>query len=173
MSNAWRYHRINWNQKNIPIAIQDLDWVPKEYRNNSDEYPLVQFQISKSLGRIVGFWDEDNIFNVVLLDPLHNIQPAKSHGYRVDPCSPLSCDYTSLLNEINGKAEACSVPGCGVMKELLDLEERRRSLEQFSVVMLKLPEDNVEYVEALINDGANYLDIFNAGVAALYQGSSK
>ncbi|MBF4448927.1 hypothetical protein ERJ76_25315 [Vibrio anguillarum] len=52
---SWRYHKINWNQKNIPIQRGDLEWVDKVYRDNPDDYPLLQFQVSTALGRVVGF----------------------------------------------------------------------------------------------------------------------
>ncbi|WP_157667053.1 hypothetical protein [Vibrio alginolyticus] len=47
---AWRYHNINWNQTNIPIQREDLDWLDKDYRENEAEYPIVQFQVSQALG---------------------------------------------------------------------------------------------------------------------------
>lgn len=90
---TWRYHPISWMQENIPVQREDLDWVHKDYLENKEEYPLLQFQISKSLGRVVGFWDEFQIFNIVLLDPLHNIQPSKDYNYRVNYCSPLDSEY--------------------------------------------------------------------------------
>ena len=99
-----RYHKINWNQKNIPIKRGDLSWIDAVYLDNSDEYEFYQFQISQALGRIIGFWDENLVFNIVLLDPLHNIQPSKNYGYKVDGCKPLSCNYSQLLAIID-KAE--------------------------------------------------------------------
>lgn len=52
---AYRFHPINWNQKNIPIKIHHLNWVDSAYIDNQDSYPMMQFQISKAFGRIVGF----------------------------------------------------------------------------------------------------------------------
>jgi hypothetical protein len=49
----WRYHNINWSQKNIPIKRQDLWWIDRDYRDNPNEFPLLQFQVSQSLGRII------------------------------------------------------------------------------------------------------------------------
>ncbi len=97
---AWRYHPINWSQKNIPIKRDDLEWVDTQYLENEDEFPLLQFQISRALGRVVGFWDEKKIFNIVLLDPLHNIQPSKSHSYRVDKTGILGCEYSSIKRQL-------------------------------------------------------------------------
>ncbi|MCG3671902.1 hypothetical protein [Aliarcobacter butzleri] len=101
IQNSLRYHSINWKQKNIPIQREDINWVDKDYLDNQEEYEFFQFQISKSLGRIVGFWDENLVFNIVLFDPLHNIQPSKSYSYKVDKCSKLNCEYSDLLHKIN------------------------------------------------------------------------
>jgi len=100
IKNRLRYHDIDWTHKNVPIKRSDLDWIPKNYLENEEEFPIVQFMISQALGRIVGFWDEFYVFNIVLLDPLHNIQPSKNYHYKVDDCSPLSCKYSSLLKDI-------------------------------------------------------------------------
>ena len=55
----WRYHEISWTQTNIPVSRKDLNWIPKDYLANKAEFPLFQFQISKAVGRVVGFWDEN------------------------------------------------------------------------------------------------------------------
>lgn len=113
---AWRYHEINWSQKNIPVQYDDLDWIDDSYRSNQAEFPLYQFQVSQSLGRVVGFWDEKQVFNIVLLDPMHNIQPSKSHNYKVDACSPNNSDYSNLLLKIqkivtdNSCSPSCPFP---------------------------------------------------------------
>src|SRR4051794_32604695 len=52
----WRYHEINWKARNVPINLEDLDWIDREYIKNQEEFPLVQFQVTKALGRIIGFW---------------------------------------------------------------------------------------------------------------------
>ena len=80
-----RYHKVNWGQCNIPIQRSDLEWLPKNYLNNEEEFPIYQFSISQGQGRIAGFWDENKIFNIVLLDPYHNLQPVKKYDYKVTP----------------------------------------------------------------------------------------
>lgn len=110
---AWRYHQINWQQKNIPIQRNDLTWVTPHYRDNEAEYPLMQFMVSKSLGRVVGFWDENDVFNIVLLDPLHNIQPTQATAYRIDPCSPADCRFTALMKEVtDAQSNECIGTAC-------------------------------------------------------------
>lgn len=88
-----RFHAINWSAKNIPISKSDINWLG-EY--GTDEYEFVQFHISKALGRVVGFFDEENTFQIVLLDPLHNIQPSKDYAYRIRATQVASCELSRL-----------------------------------------------------------------------------
>ena len=40
-TDAWRYHRIDWNATNIPIKKADLHWLPKDMQNE-ENYPFYQ-----------------------------------------------------------------------------------------------------------------------------------
>lgn len=102
---AYRLHPIVWDQPNIPIKKNDLDWVPNEYRDN-EEIEFQQFEITQSTGRVVGFFNETNeIFHVVLLDPKHNICPTESTGHRVDKTRECLTDYEELLLQLNEKKD--------------------------------------------------------------------
>jgi hypothetical protein len=120
LKNANRYHIINWDAKNIPIKRNDIDWIEKEIIENEEDFPFFQFQLSKALGRIVGFWESDySTFNIVLLDPKHNLQPSKKYSYKVDNTSILECEYTSLLVDIDRvKGLQCSDVNCKCKAEL-------------------------------------------------------
>jgi hypothetical protein len=95
-----RFHKIDWNARNVPINKADLNWVDERYLNYSELYPFYQLQISTALGRIVGFFDERQVFNIVLIDPLHNIQPCKQFDYRVRDCSPEKGDYEIIFDKL-------------------------------------------------------------------------
>ena len=60
---AYRFHPINWNAKKCPIKIEDIDSVPQNIIENAEEIIFWQFQLSKSTGRVVGFF-YDNIFYI-------------------------------------------------------------------------------------------------------------
>ncbi len=163
---AWRYHNINWNQKNIPINREDLTWIDDCYRNNPQDFPILQFQVSKSLGRVVGFWDESNVFNVVLLDPLHNIQPSKSHSYRVDDCSPLSCDYSSMIYKLDiiKKSPKCTEE-CMTFKDLSKIDSMSIST---NVLMHYLNDEDIQELERALQDGGySVTDILLLGIESL------
>lgn len=143
---AYRYHRIDWDAKNIPIQREECNWIEKHYLHNDVEYPFIQFQISQSLGRVIGFWDEGHtVFHIVLLDPLHNMQPAKSFGYKVDDCYPLSCHHSSLLIDIERlKQKQCSLEGCHLYQGILTLPTR---LNNTNIVMGHLEDEYMERLE--------------------------
>lgn len=163
---AWRFHRVNWDQYNIPIKRTNLNWLPLDVLRNAEEFPIYQFQISLALGRVAGFFDERQVFQIILLDPWHNLQPSRSHNYRVDPCSPLSCEYTRLRENVIVAAQlaACTNDGCGVKIALDQLDIKPPNA--FSVIILK-PEDAViSDAFTLVESGQadSYEDIFVSGV---------
>jgi hypothetical protein len=99
VADAIRFHEINWKQRNCPIRLRDLDWIPDNIKLGP-EFVLQQLHVSKSLGRIIGFLDEHNVFQIVLLDPLHNMQPTKDFNYRVRHTNISDCDFTFLVSRI-------------------------------------------------------------------------
>ena len=163
----YRYHSINWSQKNIPIQRKELTWLHKDYLDNEQEFPLIQFQVSKALGRIVGFFDEEKTFNIVLLDPLHNIQPSKYYNYKVDSCYPLACELTSLTNtllELTDRND-CPNPSCNLVQGLKDIEASRYST---NIVMFNANDIDIRDADNIIKNGkcASYTDIFQLGIVA-------
>ena len=104
---AIRYHIVDWDHRNVPLQRQDLNWLPHPIRENEDEFPIYQIHISRAVGRIHGFWDSEYCFNVILLDPLHNLQPSKDVGYVVRPTTTANCEYTSMAIALE---QACALP---------------------------------------------------------------
>lgn len=99
---AYRYHPINWKQKNIPIQRHDLFWVPNGIIENEEEIDFFQLSVSTGTGRFVGYWGdvdtEPSTFYIVLFDPEHNIQPAQKHNYQKRP-TPISKKQYDVLKE--------------------------------------------------------------------------
>jgi len=166
---VWRYHNIDWGHKNIPIQMSDLDWLPS-YCQNNPEYVLVQFQISLALGRVVGFWDKDYIFNIVLLDPFHNIQPSKRYDYRVDPCNPLNSDYAKLLHGLDEVLKyRCEKISCQNIRYIRNIPNNRDALQECNVLMVKLTDEDMEISDIIIQEGkaCSLADIFKEGLRHL------
>jgi hypothetical protein len=118
---AFHYHKIKWDQTNIPIKRTDLIWLPKDYLDNDAEFPIVQFSIRTALGRVAGFWDENRIFNVILIDPNHNLQPVKENGYNVVECYQLLNEHEILLaglSRVQNIAVNCSGGSCATKTAL-------------------------------------------------------
>ena len=119
---AYRLHPIVWDQPNIPVKKADLDWIPNEYRD-SEEIEFQQFEITKSTGRVIGFFNETNeIFHVVLLDPKHNICPTEATGYRVDKTRECLTDYEELLVQLK-KGRTIDGKYIGHAQRMIWLEE--------------------------------------------------
>jgi len=147
------YHQINWNQTNIPIQRNQCTWVDSKYLDNLSEYPFFQMRLGMSFGGLIGFWDEYDVFNVVLLDPLHNIQPSKDYGYKVDLCLPADDDYTILLRKIenlNRKLNnTTDCPDCFLREDLRNLSIH---YNEFGVLVVPLGRENYDKILQILSD---------------------
>lgn len=163
-----RMHNIDWNAKNIPFAREDVDWLD-EYFANPSEYPLFQISVSKALGRLVGFLDEDNVYQVVLLDPLHNAQPSKYNDYTVRLSQPLGCEITSIRHKASSLSEKSKEKGCDCWEGIDAAFEWNRSTPGMALVMPMKDDKTLSDADYLIGEGiaATYADIFAQGVEAV------
>lgn len=164
---TYRFHAIDWNKRNIPVQREDLYWIHADYLKNEEEFPLVQFQISKALGRIVGFFDEERTFNIVLLDPLHNIQPTKAYEYKVDPCHPLSCEISLLRYNLEklSKGNDCQTPSCSLASGIKNINKTSYST---NILILNVNDIDITDCEAIFQYGqySSYAEILQLGIAA-------
>ncbi len=170
MKGQLRFHPINWQAKNIPIGPRDIPGLPEQYVENP-EFALQQFQVSTGKGRIIGFFDENWIFNIVLLDPLHNLQPSKDFDYSVNPCSPLSSEITSLREGIKERIAQCQVDGCHAAKQVSDLARGYdQHTEQFEILMVKVEDQTqLQWAKNLVDQGKarSLAEIFEMGLLAI------
>ncbi|MEO1068273.1 MAG: hypothetical protein AAFW95_04035, partial [Cyanobacteria bacterium J06638_6] len=107
------------NQRNIPISKDDIDWIPS-YIMGSEEFPFYQFQISTALGRVIGYFDYEYVFHIVLLDPKHNAQPSRYDNYQIQATQLLPNDYQVLMKElvsIQRTAQSNCDENCNVLAE--------------------------------------------------------
>ncbi|WP_426094057.1 hypothetical protein [Flavobacterium sp. DSR2-3-3] len=160
--NFYRYHRINWESKNIPIDKSDITWVNKLYIDNDDDFPFHQFQISKANGRVVGFWNEDHtIFYIVLLDPLHNLQPSKNYHYVVNDCYPLSCEYSSMKIDIhNAMREKPQCNDCNIKNSISKIPTK---LSSCNAILGYLDDDFLNEYEK-ISHKVSFSEIMEEGI---------
>ncbi|MBC5775735.1 hypothetical protein H8S95_16780 [Pontibacter sp. KCTC 32443] len=166
LKSDYRYHPIDWEHRNVPIQRSDLTWLKKEYLENDVEYPLFQFQVSKGFGRVVGFWNEDDtLFYIVLLDPLHNIQPAgNKYGYKVDDCFPLSCEYSSVIMDIEWARRArCKDEKCSVTARLKNIPSKSN---ESNAVFVVLEDSTIEILEK-VEKKYTLSEIIEAGLLML------
>jgi hypothetical protein len=170
MKGQLRFHAIDWQARNIPIEQRDIPGLPAHYVDNP-EFALHQFQVSTGKGRVVGFFDENWIFNVVLLDPLHNLQPSKNFDYAVNPCWPLSCELTGLREGIKQRIAQCHANGCVAAKQVSDLAHNHdQHVEQFEILMVKVTDQGqLQWAKNLVAEGKveTLADIFEAGLISI------
>ena len=99
----YRVHEIDFNKKNCPFKDKN-DLFQRVLQVDdfeiSEDIEVYQFQLSKARGRVVGFLDADYRFNILLLDPLHNMQPSKDYDYKLNPTKRLECEFEQIENKI-------------------------------------------------------------------------
>ncbi|MFA6062878.1 MAG: hypothetical protein WC736_09780 [Gallionella sp.] len=164
-----RIHNINWDHKNTPIKRADLTSIEPEYLDNPEEFPIIQFAVSKAEGRIIGFFDEDNSFQVVLLDPLHNAQPAKRNEYKVRFCKPLGCEITGLRHEAKKAIEKIQGRSCSCARELTSSLDWSESSTGVALIITSDDDKIFKDADEIISMGkaASYTDIVETGIYTL------
>lgn len=157
----YRIHTVDWGKTNIPIQRDDLDSVPKAYRENEADFPFWQFQLSKSTGRVAGFLDESSsVFYIVLIDPKHNLQPTLDHGYKVDVTTPLPTTYEIALRNSKKCAHSSSCP--------LGLEQQT---SEDLLRALFIDTDDSAVIDGLRRNGLSFHDAFIRFILELIEAS--
>lgn len=172
MADSYRYHAINWTAKNIPIERKALDWISEPYKSNPEEYPIDQIMLSKGTGRIVGFFDENWVFHLVLLDPLHNLQPSKDFNYTVNPSSPLNCQLTQLQMAVREGLQHCSGHACVASARIQDALDEKTYSERYGIVLLKVEDAQTlkDAQDLIAEKGADsYTEIFETGLCFMIE----
>jgi hypothetical protein len=122
-SDAWRFHKIDWRSRGIQTTKEEIDWIPKQYLRE-EEFGFFQFNISKAFGRVVGFFDEDYMFHVVFLDPMHNMQPSNYSDYEVRYTQKLLTPYEEKHQKflsLKSHIDNCSEETCEVKTKTQDI----------------------------------------------------
>jgi hypothetical protein len=162
-----RYHPIDWGSKNIPVQRRELAWIASDYLNNEVEFPFLQFHISRATGRVIGFWDESDVFNIILLDERHNMQPSGKNDYQVRDTWTQRCDYSSLLMDVEKVKETnCSAPECATNVAIRKVPS---NIHDHEVLIIPFSKRTVADAEQLINDGKAKTigEIFEHGVLSI------
>lgn len=163
-SDSLRCHNIDWNSKNIPIKRKDLNWLPNEILNNDAEFPIMQFSVSTGTGRIVGFFDRgSSVFYIVLLDPHHNVQPARKTKYQIQPTTKGVSQYDDLLSKlekITTIVSSCS-KACELHNHINSINEPHNNIIYFGL-------EGSYYNEIKkLSDKYSLAEIFEYGILAL------
>lgn len=169
-------HPVNWTEAKVRIRRRDLKWLPREILDNEAEFPFFQLSLAKGPMRIAGFWEPDEAtFNIVLIDPHHNI--AMAEGFEgAQPCTECLGDYhqmlcavTELADELRS-AHACKAAGC-------QMHERASKLAESYTLkgLVYVTPDTLQQASALVSSGraSNIDEIFVYGILYCQENKSQ
>lgn len=154
----WHYHHVYWDAKNIPIEKSDLNWVPAQILDNDEEYPFWQVGFGAGGGRAAGFWETEDRFAIVLLDPHHNLAPSKDYGYKVTECHPEthSAELIRLAVDRARGGLVCSPDACPIHGSLAQItlgREIRDAYHFAEMIPLGLEEQTARDLKELLDMG--------------------
>lgn len=150
----WRYHRVTL-EGSCPIRRLDLNWLPKTVVNDEEQFPFYQFSLGTGDGRVLGYWETNDRFAVILLDPHHNLYPDERFG-GVKECveSPGQTGLVHLALDYVRETRQCTDDTCAVHRELATIAVRKRVdgahhfAEGFSVGLDTTDKERVEHLLA-------------------------
>lgn len=96
-----RMHPLSLETGKTALKKSDFDSIPEKYRPTAEDCPVMQFQISKANGRVIGFFNENHsVFYIVFLDPNHNAEFCKYNDYKLRKISPCESEIDNLRARI-------------------------------------------------------------------------
>lgn len=157
-SKGAHFHPVGFEQshKDCPITRQQaLEMIPEAYQ---DDCVFYQFALSASTGRVVGFFDDRQSFQIILLDPKHNIYPYYKHEVRVDSTLMSKTDYIGLINLLDDlrDSQLCG-DSCEVKQLLRTIPEYRMGKADTITLMVQISLQDLETLQILLE--SKYLSI--------------
>lgn len=160
ISDQLYYHPIDWELSDI-LKRSDINWIPDVYMDDN-EYPIYQFSVSQGKGRFHGFTDENGVFNILLIDLHHNLQPSQKHNYQTRPTHPC----TTSIEHIHSCINTCDHANICPCKQDDSLSK--------NIILFKCDLDSL-LLKLGIKDEIppkNYADIFEEGINAFFSPTS-
>lgn len=97
MKDYLRMHTLDLSEGKSALSLDDFASIPERYRPTAIDCPIMQFQISKANGRVIGFFNHNHsVFYIVFLDPQHNAQLSNYNGYKIREISPCMSEFDDL-----------------------------------------------------------------------------
>lgn len=99
---ALRIHQLELGPGKSALTNNDFSHIPEKYRpDNNEDREILQFQISRANGRVIGFFGADHaVFYIVFLDPNHNAQLSSYSDYKIREISPCESEIDDLYARI-------------------------------------------------------------------------
>lgn len=166
--NQWRIHPIDWNGRNVPLNRKDLYWIDRKYMENEDEFPFYQFQITTGTGRVIGFWDEVGLFNIVFLDTMHNMQPSQYNDYKLRETTIARGEMAVAISLVESAISSCG-ERCGCRGMFPRIQSALTHTLPFETMLVPMAPDLFDRVSRCIADGwtASVSDLLHEGLSSL------
>lgn len=151
----WRIHPVVFDA-DCPVTRQEL--MPLL----SEESEIQQFQITKALGRVIGFFDENSVFQIIVLDPQHNMQPSNYNNYTLRPTTIAKTEYELLRLQIDLVRQRSCGETCASQRLLDALPENH----QDNIVLLSICDADLTEVRKCLatKSQISLANIFLAGL---------
>lgn len=97
LKESLRMHPLDFSEGKSALSLDNFGFIPQRYRPSAIDCPIMQFQISKANGRVIGFFNHNHsLFYIVFLDPNHNAQLSKYNDYKVREIEPCLSEIDDL-----------------------------------------------------------------------------
>lgn len=151
VKNALRMHELKFEAGKTALTKADFNHIPKAYRpTNEEDCKILQFQISKATGRVIGFFGIDHtVFYIVFLEPNHNAQLSNYSDYKIREISPCASELDDLRARISKHA---------LLNEALH-SDSKEFLYEGDYAYLCIDKELVETFIDMVGDG-NFLNKF-------------
>jgi hypothetical protein len=158
LKKSYHYHWIKWNAEGVNPRKNGKSALDISDEFFGPDYSWYQFAITTGTGRFAGFYDENTVFQVVVVDINHNLQPAKINNYQIQktrihgtPYDKLNVLVTATKNRIQKEC-----PTCPHLKSLSEHDEN---------IYISIEADLFEVINTYVQNN-NYLD-FNEALTDL------
>lgn len=101
LKDCLRMHPLDLTIAKSALTEKDFELIPEKYRPTALDCPVMQFQISKANGRVIGYFNENHsVFYVLFLDPNHNAQLSQYNDCKIREIKPCMSEIDDMKARI-------------------------------------------------------------------------
>lgn len=151
----YHFHVIDWDKS----SINESDFnkcIPTDYQGEQTE--ITQIFIDKSKGRIVGFMDANSVYQIVFLDPAHNMQLCSYNEYTIRKTAILPSCYAKHQNKFVGILDKSKTLQTGQVESLIEEIQGILNNEGYDTEsrFVTIPEVHFEKIDKILEKVQHY-----------------